>query len=166
MPHQLGKLLQLFLIGEFAKQKKIGNFLKAQLILTQLLDQLLDLISPVPELSVSRYFSSVYNLGRSNFRNIGKPGQNTVTIFITKAEIHTIFLIQTGGNAIILNTYILCCTCKIIQLRHHSLTPFLQSRFPYGSPALSSGSTAESDCPLQTAQLPSHTIPSLSFPAG
>ena len=60
--HIAAKFLFLLRIRHFTHQQQIGDLFKSQLFITQIPNQIFHPVSPVPELTITWYFLSIFYL--------------------------------------------------------------------------------------------------------
>ena len=92
--------LEVLLVGQIARQKKIGYLLKAETMLfDERRDKLVQLIATIEKLALSRHKNAFsVALVSNHVSDIGKTYEHTAAVFIAQTTFHTIFLKQSCIN--------------------------------------------------------------------
>ena len=92
--------LEIFLVGQIARQKKIGYLLKAETMLfDERRDKLVQLIATIEKLALSRHKNAFsVALVSNHVSDIGKTYEHTAAVFIAQTTFHTILLKQSCVN--------------------------------------------------------------------
>ena len=92
--------LKVLLVGQIARQKKVGYLLEAETMLfDERRDELVQLIATIEKLALSRHKTSFsVALVSNHVSDIGKTYEHTAAVFIAQTTFHTILLKQSCVN--------------------------------------------------------------------
>ena len=91
----------LFLGGQLPKEEQVGDFLVAVALALEALDQVDDVVAPVPETAVARDFFPVYHLKGVDAGDVGQSGQDALSVFIPESALDAVFAEELNGNLVL-----------------------------------------------------------------
>ena len=158
---QLRKLALLRLVGQLAHQQQVGDALKAQLVLAQLPDQLLDAVAAVPQLAVAGRLFAVHHARGHDLGDVGQARQHAVAVLVAQALVHAVLVVQPRRDAVVLPARRLAFLRKIqhaLLIHRHPLLPPSAPR-PSPAPAAPSAAAAAPCSPGRISPPPGRRTP-------
>jgi len=111
------EFFQLFRGGQLTEQQQVARFLKGKAAAPAAVDQVLDVVAAVEQLTVGRALDAVHILKGADVRNVGQARQHALSVLVAQTGLDAIFLIQ------ILADLIMLCTQRLllVKISHHVL---------------------------------------------
>ena len=113
------EFVQLALCRLLTEKQKIRSFFKSEFILTQFLDESLDVVSAIPQFTRAGYLLSIGSGSKGNdLRYSRKACQNALTVNVTKTTVYTVLFKKCIIDCIILHADRLLFRRKISDFFH------------------------------------------------
>ena len=107
------EFFQLFRGGQLTEQQQIARLFKGKAAV----DQVLDVVAAVEQLTVGRALDAVHILKGADVRNVGQARQHALSVLVAQTGLDAVLLIQ------ILTDLIMLCTQRLllVKISHHVL---------------------------------------------
>ena len=94
------KFGQFLVVGEYAHNQKVSNFLKAEFV-SEIFNQLVDPVPAIPKFAVAGLFLTINIFFRDYLGNVRKSRKDSFAIFVAQSAFHAVFFIKRGIDIVV-----------------------------------------------------------------
>ena len=100
----VGEGIELIPGGQVAQQQQIGDLLKAVALAPQAADQVVDIVTPVPQLALTGGLDAVAHFEGINAGDVGDARNHTIAVLVPQAALDAVPVKQDGVDGIVAGT--------------------------------------------------------------